>query len=76
MTDRQPDQPLPEDFQENAERSRDAGIADESAGYVNALDKDDSPDEDEDEAPDDGVSSEAPAEGSEDAAPRQPGSPG
>lgn len=36
MQHRIPGEPGPQDFRETAERSRDANIADESAGYVNA----------------------------------------
>jgi len=70
MTDRQPNEPLPADFKQSAEHSRDAGIADESAGYVNAIEKEGAGTRVR------GESAEAPAEGSDETAPRQPGSPG
>lgn len=36
MTDRHVEEPRPDEFREAAARSRDANIADEAAGYVNA----------------------------------------
>jgi hypothetical protein len=36
MSDRHVEEPRPDDFREAAARSRDANIADETAGYVNA----------------------------------------
>jgi len=75
MTDRQPNDPLPADFKESAERSQAAGIADESAGYVNAIEKEAGHALPSGKAIE-GKSSEKPVEGDEESAPRQPGSPG
>ena len=36
MTDHKPSEPSPQDFKETAERSQEAGIADESAAYAEA----------------------------------------
>jgi len=36
MADHKPNEPKPSDFKEAAQRSQDAGIADESAAYQNA----------------------------------------
>lgn len=74
MTDRHPNEPRPDDYQEAARRSEEAGIADESAAYVNAAAKE-SGDGGEEKESASGASSDAPAEGDEDSAPRQPGSP-
>jgi hypothetical protein len=41
MTDHKPSNPSPDDFSEAAEKSLDAGIADESAAYEKAIDADD-----------------------------------
>ncbi|OWK32367.1 hypothetical protein [Sphingomonas mucosissima] len=41
MADHKPEEPKPSDFQEAAQRSQDAGIADESAAYQNAAEKSD-----------------------------------
>jgi hypothetical protein len=41
MTDRQPNDPSTDEFREAAERSEAANIADESASYVNAIDRTD-----------------------------------
>lgn len=46
MTDHRPEEPRPDDFREAAARSRDANIADESAGYVNAASEDQEVDDD------------------------------
>lgn len=40
MSDHKPSEPSPSDFKEAAQRSQDAGIADESAAYENAIEKD------------------------------------
>lgn len=84
MTDRQPDDPTDTDFHKSAERSQEAGIADESAAYVNAGGADAARDEkavDEESTEnkpkpsDGGRPSESPAEGDDAIAPRQHGSP-
>jgi hypothetical protein len=41
MTDHKPSNPSPDDFSEAAQKSLDAGIADESAAYEKAIDADD-----------------------------------
>jgi hypothetical protein len=41
MTDNKPSNPSPDDFSEAAQKSLDAGIADESAAYEKAIDADD-----------------------------------
>jgi hypothetical protein len=41
MTDHKPSNPSPDDFLEAAQKSLDAGIADESAAYEKAIDADD-----------------------------------
>jgi hypothetical protein len=41
MTDHKPSNPSPNDFSEAAQKSLDAGIADESAAYEKAIDADD-----------------------------------
>ena len=46
MTDHKPSNPSPGDFSEAAQKSLDAGIADESAAYEKAIDGDDADDED------------------------------
>lgn len=74
MTDRHPNEPGSADFQDTARRSREAGIADESAAFVGAASNEAGGTENETKAPE-GRSSEEPAEGSEAAAPRLPGSP-
>ncbi len=38
MTDHKPSEPSPDDFKETADRSEDAGIADEGAAYTEAID--------------------------------------
>jgi len=67
-------------FEDMAERSLDAGIADENAAYTKAMARDAEPGKDEKPAgkapPAEGRSSEQPAEGGEETAPRQEGSPG
>ena len=45
MTDHKPFNPSPDDFSEAAQKSLDAGIADESAAYEKAIDADDADDE-------------------------------
>ena len=45
MTDHKPSNPSPDDFSEAAQKSLDAGIADESAAYEKAIDTDDADDE-------------------------------
>jgi hypothetical protein len=45
MTDHKPSNPSPDDFSEAAQKSLDAGIADESAAYENAIDTDTDNDE-------------------------------
>jgi hypothetical protein len=45
MTDHKPSEPSPNNFKETADKSLDAGIADESAAYEKALDSDDTDDE-------------------------------
>ncbi|MEG3166161.1 hypothetical protein U1701_16320 [Sphingomonas sp. PB2P19] len=45
MTDHEPSDPSPDDFQETAETSLDARIADESAAYEKAIDTDTADDE-------------------------------
>lgn len=40
MPDHKPSEPGTSDFKEAAQRSEDAGIADESAAYDNAIEKD------------------------------------
>jgi hypothetical protein len=47
MTDHKPSNPSPDDFSEAAQKSLDAGIADESAAYENAIDTDTDTDNDE-----------------------------
>ena len=42
MSDHKPSEPSPNDFKEAADKSQDAGIADESAAYTKAIDKEDS----------------------------------
>jgi len=49
MTDNKPSDPSLEDFQETADKSLDAGVADESAAYENAIDTDTDTDTDNDE---------------------------
>ena len=49
MTDNKPSDPSLEGFQETAEKSLGAGIADESAAYENAIDTDTDTDTDNDE---------------------------
>ena len=41
MTDHKPSEPNPTDFKEAADRSEDAGIADEGAAYTKAIDETD-----------------------------------
>lgn len=74
MTDRHPKEPSSADFRETAKRSQDAGIADEGAAYANAADNN-TGGADEEKSTSEGRSSSQPAEGSEVAAPRLPGSP-
>lgn len=50
MPDHKPDEPKPSDFKESAQRSQDAGIADESAAYQNASRKEQGAAEQESEA--------------------------
>ena len=45
MTDHKPSNPSPDNFSEAAQKSLDAGIADESAAYKQAIDIDDADDE-------------------------------
>lgn len=56
MTDHKPSEPSPSGFKESAQRSEDAGIADESAAYENASDTPTAPslDEGNPESTDDG----------------------
>jgi hypothetical protein len=42
MSDHKPSEPTLEEFREAAEKSEQAGIADEGAAYTNAIDKPDS----------------------------------
>jgi len=49
MTDHEPSASRPDDFQETAKKSLDAGIADESAAYKIAIDSDTGPDNSDDE---------------------------
>ncbi|PXA92261.1 hypothetical protein DMC47_24195 [Nostoc sp. 3335mG] len=77
MTDKDRDR----NFDDIAERSEAAGIADESAAYTDAIalgeEEDSTGDSDSAAgATESGRSSNAPAEGDEESAPRQPGSPG
>ena len=39
MPDHKPSEQSPNDFKETADKSQDAGIADEGAGYTNAIGK-------------------------------------
>ncbi|MEG3089599.1 hypothetical protein [Sphingomonas sp. PB4P5] len=41
MSDHKPSEPSPNDFKDTAQKSEDAGIADEGAAYTNAIEKDD-----------------------------------
>jgi hypothetical protein len=50
MTDHKPDEPKPSDFKETAQRSQEAGIADESAAYQNATPAADADQKPEDES--------------------------
>jgi len=45
MTDHKPSNPSPDNFSEAAQKSLDAGIADESAAYEQAMDSGDADDE-------------------------------
>jgi hypothetical protein len=45
MTDHKPSNPSPDNFSEAAQKSLDAGIADEGAAYEQAIDIDDADDE-------------------------------
>jgi hypothetical protein len=45
MTDHKPSNPSQDDFSEAAQKSLDAGIADETAAYEKAIDADDADDE-------------------------------
>ena len=45
MTDHKPSNPSPDNFSEAGQKSLDAGIADESAAYEQAIDIDDADDE-------------------------------
>lgn len=47
MPDNKPSEPSLEGFQETAEKSLDAGVADESSAYENAIDTDTDTDNDE-----------------------------
>jgi hypothetical protein len=40
MTDHKPSEPSPNDFKETADKSQEAGIADEGAAYTKAIEKD------------------------------------
>ena len=41
MSDHKPSEPGPNDFQESAHNSEDAGIADEGAAYTRSIEKED-----------------------------------
>lgn len=45
MSDHKPSEPSPNDFKDTADKSLDAGIADESAAYQTAIDRDDADDQ-------------------------------
>jgi hypothetical protein len=40
MTDHKPSEPSPNDFKETADKSQEAGIADEGAAYTKAIEND------------------------------------